>query len=124
MNYVDRAEHVMRELGEKPKKPRRSDEFLTTSKIRSILSYVSEIYNDENLSQDNQLSEKSVNKIQAMRVRVIYEAGREQSVRKFVDKAGILEEIKGIGNSRERFINFAKYMEALVAYHRYLGGND
>ena len=32
--------------------------------------------------------------------------------------------IKGIGNSRAEFIRFARYMEALVAYHRFFGGKD
>ena len=34
------------------------------------------------------------------------------------------EYIKGIQMNREKFIRFAHYMEALVAYHRYYGGRD
>ena len=35
-----------------------------------------------------------------------------------------LEYLKGVGDSREAMIQFAHYVEALVAYHRYLGGRD
>ena len=55
-----------------------------------------------------------------MRVRVLYEAGRdEKTVAPFVKEAKLLEYIKGIGTSREKCLLFAHYMEALVAYHRY-----
>ena len=60
-----------------------------------------------------------------MRVRILYDAGREKdAVKSFVEAAHLLQYIKGIGTNREKFINFANYMEALVAYHRYLGGDD
>ena len=57
-------------------------------------------------------------------MRIIYDAGREQAVREFVEKAQLLEYIKGIGKSRAEMIQLAHYMEALVAYHRYYGGRE
>ena len=42
----------------------------------------------------------------------------------YVEQAKLLEYLKGVGDSREEMIRFAHYMEALVAYHRYLGGRD
>ena len=42
----------------------------------------------------------------------------------FVEQAKLLEYLKGVGDSREAMIQFAHYVEALVAYHRYLGGRD
>ena len=68
--------------------------------------------------------EESQLKLMRLRVRIIYDAGREQAVREFVEKAQLLEYIKGIGKSRAEMIQFAHYMEALVAYHRYYGGRE
>ena len=62
---------------------------------------------------------------QRMRVKIIYDAGRdEDAVKPFVIKSNILSYLLDIGNSRLKFMNFAHYVEALVAYHRYLGGKD
>lgn len=118
-NYVDKAEEVMRSLVVD------NQNKLTTSKIRNLLSLVTAIYNEENLRNSPELLPKSRNALTMMRIRVVYEAGREKdTVGSFVEKAKLLEYLKGIGNDREKLIAFAHYMEALVAYHRYLGGRE
>ena len=53
-----------------------------------------------------------------------YEGGRDSKVKDFIAKAYLLEYLKGIGSSRDDFIRFAHYMEALVAYHRFFGGRE
>ena len=116
VNYVDEAERVIGEL-----KAKRG---ITTSKIRAIYALVADIYNVENLRSEAELLEESQLKLMRLRVRIIYDAGREQAVRAFVEKAQLLEYIKGIGKSRAEMIQFAHYMEALVAYHRYYGGRE
>lgn len=116
VNYVDEAERVMSEL-----KAKRG---ITTSKIRAIHALVADIYNAENLRSEAELLEESQLKLMRLRVRIIYDVGREQAVREFVEKAQLLEYIKGIGKSRAEMIQFAHYMEALVAYHRYYGGRE
>lgn len=73
----------------------------------------------EQLRSGDKLDSGSVAKLQMMRIRVLYEAGREDTTRNFVNKAKLIEYIKGIGTSRENLIRFAHYMEALVAYHRF-----
>ena len=115
VNYVDEAERVMSEL-----KAKRG---ITTSKIRAIYALVADIYNAENLRSEAELLEESQLKLMRLRVRIIYD-GREKAVREFVEKAQLLEYIKGIGKSRAEMIQFAHYMEALVAYHRYYGGRE
>ena len=61
------------------------------------------------------LSSKIQNQIQYMKVRLVYECGREPNVIKpFVIKTELLEIIEWIKDSRTNFINFARYMEALV----------
>lgn len=124
-DYVERAETVMKSLGKSnSNRPGRLNFDLTTSKIRGILSLVNDIYNSESIRNDDLLTEENIAKTQMIRVRMLYEAGREEATRRFVEKSGLLEEIKKIGNSRKNFIEFARYVEALVAYHRYLGGKD
>ena len=116
-NYVDEAEKVMRALFENRSR-------ITTTKLRGFLTLVNDIYNAENLRTEMELSSESKLKLMRLRVRVVYDAGRERDVKDFVEKAKLLEYLKGVGDSREAMIHFAHYMEALVAYHRYLGGRD
>ena len=116
-DYVDEAEKVIQSLDQK--------RAITTSKLRNLLSLVSDIYNVENLRDEPQLLPESKTALTMLRIRVVYEAGREQKVKDFVQAAKLLEYIKGIGNDRGKLIDFAHYMEALVAYHRYLiGGRE
>lgn len=123
LDYVDEAENVIKSIQVK----KRNGDFmisLTTSKIRNILSMVSEIYNEVIHEQGEKLSEKSQSRIQYLRLRIVYEAGRDKDVRNFVDKAKLLIKIKSIGADKEKFLRFCNYMEALVAYHRYYGGKE
>lgn len=115
-NYIDRAEEIMA-----------SGEFkdLTSSKIRNLLSMVNEIYNDEINNKGNaRLTSGSVANLARMRVRLVYEAGRDDTVKKFVEKCKLLEYIKGVGDDLNKFFAFSQYMEALVAYHRYFAEKE
>lgn len=117
-DYVDQAEKVIAAMqNQRP--------VITTSKIRNLLSLVSEIYNVEKLRTEKELCADSVAKVGMMRVRTAYEAGRDASTKSFVEAAKLLQYQKGIGKDREALIRFAHYMEALVAYHRfYIGGKE
>ena len=119
-NYVEQAEKVMQDLQAAGKGQIK----LTTSKIRSILAMVSELYNDAQRLRAETLSEDLVGRVQYLKMRIAYEAGREGYVREFVKKAAILEEIGRIGRKKEQLLLFCHYMEALVAYHKFLGGRD
>lgn len=116
-DYVDAAERVMRTLFANRSR-------ITTTKMRGFLTLVNDIYNVENLRTEAKLSAESKLKLMRLRVRMVYDAGRERDVKDFVEQAKLLEYLKGVGDSREEMIRFAHYMEALVAYHRYLGGRD
>ncbi len=116
-DYVDSAERVMRALFANRSR-------ITTTKMRGFLTLVNDIYNVENLRTEAKLSAESKLKLMRLRVRMVYDAGRERDVKDFVEQAKLLEYLKGVGDSREEMIRFAHYMEALVAYHRYLGGRD
>ena len=124
-NYVDEAERIMRALIS-------SGTTVTTSKIRNLLSLVTDIYNDESIRTEDKLKPDSVVKLNLMRVRVAYEYGRDNGesvgkdkvypMREFITQAHLREYLKGISTDRADLIRFAHYMEALVAFHRYLGG--
>ena len=116
-DYIDRAEAVIKELLE-------SRRNITTSKIRNLLSLVSGIYDAEKLRTAQELTPDSISRVGMMRIRTAYEAGRDDTVKTFVEKARLLQYMKGIGSSREDLIRFAHYMEALVAYHRFYGGRE
>lgn len=121
-NYVDFAENVIVEGLERDRK---GNFRLTNSKIRNLLSLVNNLYTDiVRLSGANErLSEAIEGKIQYLRLRFVYEAGREKSVKDFVEKADIIRHLKRI-ETRSDLLLFCRYMEALVAYHKFNGGRD
>lgn len=128
-NYVDVAEEVIKKLRKPDRKPDKKEGFklaLTTSKIRNILSMVSELYTDAQHARGEKLSEDMVGRVQYLRMRIAYEAGREgreNAVKEFANKAELLPRISEIGNSRQKLLLFCNYMEALVAYHKFYGGD-
>lgn len=119
-NYVEIAEGVIKNLN----RDKENKLLLTTSKIRNILAMVSELYNDAQRLRAENLSEDLVGRVQYLKMRVAYEAGRDGIVMDFVKKAELLGEIDRVGRKKERLILFCHYMEALVAYHKFLGGRD
>lgn len=105
---------------------------LHTSQIRKFLRAVNAIRNEISVYKAqnfnaNKLPEDIAAQIKFLKVRAAYQMGRdkkEQSVRKFMEKGHILEKIDAIGTSYKAFDEFAAYMEALVAYHKFYGGID
>lgn len=104
--------------------PQRRRFQITTSKIRNLLSLVMEIYNTEHRRLEKTLLEESRLQLQMARVRMVYEAGRDDSVKQFLNESKLISYLKGIGDDRIRLIRFTQYLEALVAYHRYMGGRE
>lgn len=89
------------------------------SKLRNLYSMASDIYNAERLRSEPTLSEQSMERLTMLRIRTVYECGREMKTSEFVKDTKLLQYIKGVGNNRESFLQLFHYMEALVAYHRY-----
>lgn len=123
-NYVQMAEKAMNELCAMRDKKGKEIKPVTTSKIRNLLAMTAAIYNDVVMSQSEKLSSEIVGRINYMKIRFIYEAGREPKVKALVEKACLLDHISEIGNSRSQYILFSRYMEALVAYRKFYGGKD
>lgn len=126
-NYVDEAEKVIKTLkGRKNQRNGREIQMVTTSKIRSLLAMTSDIYNETLNETESKLPQRLCSRIEYLRVRFIYESGKDQEgkVEDFVETARILDILKEIRGEKENFLLFARYMEALVAFHKFYGGKD
>ena len=124
-NYVDKARDVIEKLKNCTNDRGWTIDLLSTSKIRNVLAMTANIYNEVMLLTDSVLTDKIKEQITYLRIRCIYEAGRNgnEPVKYFVKESGILEILPSI-ESRKEYILFSHYMEALVAWRKYLGGKD
>lgn len=136
-NYVDRADKVMRALSEEAQKSNGS-KMVTTSQIRKFLTAVNRVNgkidqfkNGNKSSASGRIPEDLQMEIKFLKVKLAYQIGRADSgrnranpVKEFADKSGLIGEIDKIGDSLERYENFARYVEALVAFHKFYGGKD
>lgn len=123
-NYVEEAEKTILELKKLKDKSGREIPMVTTSKLRNLLAMAADIYNSVLNCTEDRLPQDICSRIEYLRVRFLYEAGREPSVRNLVEKAEIMPLLKEVKGSKRRYILFNRYMEALVAYHRYYGGKE
>lgn len=102
---------------------------LKTNQIRKFLTAVNtvtgkiEVYRAKHDLTD-QLPDDLAAEVKYLKIKIAYQAGREKAVKDFVNKAEMIKWIDSIGNSIEKYEEFAKYVEALVAYHKYYGGKD
>lgn len=121
-NYVDKADEKIKRLGRVANGIGRFD--FRTTQIRKFLSITATIFDMAKTEEGDILSTKLREKLNYLKVQIIYQAGREiTKVKPFIDQSQILEIIKEI-KTRKDLLLFCKYMEALVAYHRYYGGKD
>lgn len=118
-NYVDKAEKAIKSLNQTKDRNNKNRFFLTTTKIRNLLNLTSNLFDESKVREYMELADK----IAYLRVQFVYQAGREPSVKDLVRKAEILAALKEI-NNKESLQRFCRYMEALVAYFRFYGGED
>lgn len=123
-NYVDQAEKVIVKLKGLTDQNGRSVAMVTTSKLRNLLAMSADIYNEVINQKEETLNEDICSRIEYLRVRFLYEAGREPSVRNLVKESCILDVLKNINKSKKMYVLFNHYMEALIAFHKYYGGKD
>lgn len=123
-NYVDEAERVILKLKELKNRDGKQIPLVTTSKIRNLLAMSADIYNQVmNLTTDK-LDEEICARIDYLRIRFLYEAGRDERVKDLVLEAKLLDTLKEINGSKKNYITFNRYMEALVAFRKFYGGKD
>lgn len=102
---------------------------VTTSQIRKFLTAVNVVRNKVDLYKAKNkgaeaLSKELTAEIKFLKVNLLYQAGRTDAVKQFMTVSKLDIIIDGIGDSLARFVKFTKYVEALVAYHKFLGGRD
>lgn len=121
-DYVTRAENVIKSLYKERGKIK-----LTTTQLRKFLDMTNAIDNKIKLYElkgevkDNTLPEDIQKEILSMKVKLVYQSGREKSVKDFVIKSSMLQEIDNIDGKVSNFKDFFNYVEALVAYRKYEG---
>ena len=121
LTYVKQAEVVIREeiIKDNNNKPK-----LTTSQIRNLLTMTNELYNTVRFSNDENISEDLRSHIQYTKMKIAYSAGRDKAVKDLVEKSCLMQYLDEVGDSRDKLITFCHYAEALVAYHKFYGGDD
>lgn len=104
---------------------------VTTSQIRKFLTAVNTVTNKVNIykvkENKTELNDELAAEVKYLKIKVVYQAGRDTQgdlVSTFIQKAQLIRWIDGIGNSIDKYEEFAKYIEALVAYHKFYGGKD
>jgi len=116
LTYVDQAKEVIENMD----KDRYDKICLTKNKIRKILSFINELYSMAKNTNEDELKEDILEHIQYVKIHLIYEAGREKTVKEFLNKSELIKHIDSIGKSKEALMLVCHYSEALVAYHRFI----
>ena len=128
-NYIEKAEKAIITLkNKKDERTQKPVKMVTTTKIRNILAMAADIYNEVLNCSEEQLSKDICERIDYMQIRIVYEYGRDtetgKPVRGFIDTAQLIDCVKEIKGSKSRYILFNRYLEALVAYHKFYGGKE
>lgn len=123
-NYVPKAENVINRLKTKVDKRGKSIPIVTTSQLRNLLAMCADIYNMVIVQTKDELNDEIKGKIEYLKIRMVYDAGRDDKVKNLVEEAQLLDCIKEIKGSKRNYILFNRYMEALVAYRKFYGGRD
>ena len=134
-NYIEKAEKAILALKNKkvdkygkPDRNGKPAKMVTTSKLRNILGMAADIYNEVLNCSEEQLSSAICERIDYMQIRIVYEYGRDTEsqtpVKSFLEETQLLECVKEIKGSKSRYILFNRYMEALVAFHKFYGGKE
>ena len=122
---MDKAENVIKNLVKGARKNFKGEpDIVTTSKIRNLLAMNADIYNQVLTKSSEKLDDEICGRIEYLRVRFMYECGREPKVKEFVQQAEILEILKEIKQRKKNYLLFSRYMEALIAFHKYYGGKE
>lgn len=128
INFIDKAERAIKESITVDRYGNDKLE-ITTSQLRKFLSAVNVLRNKVDVyvcitKNGEMLSDELAGEVKFLKVTLAYMSGRESKVKTFVNKTELTEFIDGIGKSTKKFYLLCKYIEALVAYHKFYGGRD
>ncbi len=112
-NFADQAESLMQKIKFDPRDP------FTTTKMRNIYALCAGLHGEARRNTDPILSDELQGQVQYFKMRIAYECGRSPTAKYFVETCKIKENIDGIGDKKENLMLFCRYMEALVAYHKF-----
>ena len=132
VDYVAEAEAVIKDL-------KRTDKgviALNTSQLRKILSAITDVKNKvkveiaKSKEKVKTISPELQMEIRFLKTLFCYQAGREieekiknhnaiNAVDDFIKKAELISRLDAIGGDIEKFNEYCKYIEALVAFHKY-----
>lgn len=124
------AEAVVKTLNRRTDRQGREQIQLTKSQIRKFLAAVNALTNKVAVyrtqsGQSKLLSDALASEVKYLKVKLVYQAARNRgTVGDLADKAQIKERIDRIGTDMKKYEEFAYFMEALVAYHKFYGGRD
>lgn len=126
---VELARSVMELLAQNKDRFGKQD-MVTTSQARKFLTAVNTVtgkveqYQNEH-AQAEQFSPELAAQVKFLKVKLAYQVGRgDQKIRSFAEKADLMAAIDSIGTDVKKYEEFARYVEALVAFHKYYGGRD
>ena len=114
-SYVDIAEKVLNNHKE-------NRSAITTSQIRNLLDLLNGLRERLRTERVKELSPDMMSQVQYIKLRFVYAAGRDKEssgVKDFINRSGLIECFDTVKNSPVQFELICKYMEALVAYHKY-----
>lgn len=115
--YVAEAEKVILSMDRDKKNSGKIS--LSVNQIRNVLSLVNELYDMVRTNTEKILSDDVQSHVQYVKMKLVYMAGREKTVKELMNKSKLLDYMDSIGNSRDELILVCHYAEALVAYHKY-----
>ncbi len=117
---VDLAQEVMKN----------SFRLVTTSQIRRFLTAVNTVsgkveqYQNET-GKSEKLSPDLAAQVKFLKVKLAYQVGRGGGrIKDFVEETDLMAAIGSIGSDAKKYEEFARYVEALVAFHKFYGGKD
>ena len=120
LTYVKQAEEVIEIIARTPKGMIK----LKTNKIRNMLTLINELYAMAKADNSVKLNEDIQSRVQYTKMKLVYEAGRDNDVKDIINKSELLEYLDSIGDSKEQLMLVCRYMEALVAYHKFHAPKD
>lgn len=131
-DQVDKAQKVMEKLSG-------SHNMVTTAQIRKFLTAVNAVTGKVDRYRNQHAGEKVHTlpvelqaEVKYLKVKLAYQIGRARPNRRedtnpvedFAKEAGLMEKIDEIKNSMDKYDEFARYVESLVAFHKFYGGKD
>lgn len=102
---------------------------ISASQIRKFLAAVNKISNMVKLSDisEDKLDNNIIEEIKYMQIQFAYLVGKskgketESQMKSLYD---LLKDEMSNLHTKKDFINFARYVEAIIAYHKFYGGKD